>query len=257
LVTEQQALAHGNKVAQVTLAFWIIKIAATTLGETGGDVLSMTLGLGYLASTAAFFGLFLVMLTLQVRARRFHPFLYWAVIIATTMTGTTLSDFLDRSAGLGYIKGALVLFAALIAILALWRTTTGSVAVNDIRSPRVEIFYWLTILVSNTLGTAFGDYLADDAGLGYLAGAGVVFAAIAVVALLYLFTKLPRTLLFWAAFVLTRPLGATVGDFLTKSHDKGGLDLGTIAASGVLAVFLLVMIAFTSRPKRGLEPAAG
>jgi uncharacterized membrane-anchored protein len=230
-----------NKVAQVTLAFWIMKICATTLGETGGDLLSMTLNLGYAASTAIFFGVFLVTLAAQVSSRAFHPLAYWAVIIATTTAGTTMSDYLDRTAGLGYIGGSLVLASILIAMLALWRATLGSVAVAMIDNPKAEIFYWLTILFSNTLGTALGDFLADGTGLGlgYEAGALVIMGVLAVIGAAYFFSRVSHTLLFWLAFILTRPLGATLGDILTKTHAQGGLDLGTIGSSIVLGFFLL------------------
>lgn len=249
---------HAGKVPVVTLAFWVIKIVATTLGETGGDVLSMTLKLGYLLSTVFFFGVFAVAVFAQVSAKRFHPWLYWLVILATTTAGTTLSDYLDRTAGLGYLGGAALLLTVLVAVLALWKLTLGSVAVDHIQDRRAETFYWVTILVSNTLGTALGDFFADNTWmvngrelvLGY-AGGGLVFGgALAVIAALYIFTKVPRTILFWCAFVLTRPLGATVGDLLTKPLDHGGLALGTIAASAALAAFLVVAIAAAYRGRR-------
>src|SRR5580704_6073083 len=236
-----------NKVAQVTLAFWIMKICATTLGETGGDLLSMTLNLGYAVSTAVFFGIFLITLVAQVGSKSYHPFLYWAVIISTTTAGTTMSDYLDRTAGLGYVKGSLVLATILVCILALWRFTLGSVSVNNIREPKVEIFYWITILFSNTLGTALGDFLADSSGLGYEGGALVIAGLLAIIVAAYLVTNISRTLLFWLAFILTRPLGATLGDLLTKTHQKGGLDLGTIGSSLVLACFLIGCILVTNR----------
>ena len=249
---------HAGKVPVVTLAFWVIKIVATTLGETGGDVLSMTLKLGYLLSTVFFFGVFAVAVFAQVSAKRFHPWLYWLVILATTTAGTTLSDYLDRTAGLGYLGGAALLLTVLVSVLAAWKLTLGSVAVDHIEDRRAETFYWVTILVSNTLGTALGDFFADNTWmvngrelvLGY-AGGGLVFGgALAVIAALYVFTKVPRTILFWCAFVLTRPLGATVGDLLTKPGDHGGLALGTITASTVLAAFLVVAIAATYRGRR-------
>lgn len=245
-----------NKVPQVTLAFWIIKICATTLGETGGDALSMTLGLGYLASTAIFFGVFLVTLVAQIRARGYNPVLYWAVILSTTTAGTTLSDFLDRTAHLGYIGGSAVLVAGLIAMLAAWRLTLGSITFDHVVDPKVEAFYWFTILVSNTLGTALGDFVADDTGLGYQGGALVFGGAIALVALAYFFTRASRTILFWLAFVLTRPLGATLGDTLTKTHEKGGLDLGTIPSSMVLAVLVTVLVTVAARRPAPLGPEA-
>jgi len=245
--TPLAASSHMNKVPQVTVAFWVIKIAATTLGETGGDALSMTLDLGYAVSTAILFAFFAITACAQISARRFHPFLYWTVIVATTMVGTTMADFADRSLGVGYVGGSLILFAILMATLGCWRYAIGSVSVNRINSPQVETFYWLTILFSNTLGTALGDFLADDSGLGY-EGAALVFAVIlAVVAALYFGTRISRTLLFWLAFILTRPLGATVGDILTKPHADGGLDLSRISSSAVIAVFMIGCIALTSR----------
>lgn len=233
---------EASKVPAVTLGFWIIKIAATTLGETGGDALSMSLDLGYAASTAIFFAFFLATATAQVGARRFHPVLYWAVIIATTTAGTTMADFFDRSLGIGYVGGATCLFALTLAVLVAWHRTTGSVSVEHISSPRVEAFYWATILVSNTLGTALGDFLAD-AGPGYEGGALAFAAALAVVAALYFLTGVSRTVLFWAAFILTRPLGATLGDLLTKPHAAGGLELGRFASSAVLAVAIAALVA--------------
>ena len=231
----------------VTLAFWIIKIFATTLGETGGDAVSMTLGLGYLASTAIFFGIFLVTLFGQIATKRYNPIFYWLVILSTTTAGTTMSDFLDRTAHLGYIGGSLVLIAILIGILAAWRLTLGSISFDHIVDPKVEAFYWTTILFSNTLGTALGDFLSDDAGLGYLGGAALIGAALALIIAAWAFTKVSRTLLFWLAFVLTRPLGATLGDTLTKTHDKGGLDLGTFPSSLALALAMIVLVAIAAR----------
>ena len=231
-----------GKVPAVTLGFWLIKIAATTLGETGGDAVTMTLGLGYLAGTAIFAALFVVAVAAQIRARRFHPFLYWAVIVATTTAGTTLADFFDRSLGIGYVGGSLALFALLMATLGLWYRTLGSVSVDTVTTPRAEAFYWATIMFSQTLGTALGDFLADTGGLGYTGGALVFAAALAVVAALYFYTAVSRTLLFWAAFILTRPLGATVGDFLDKPVANGGLAMDRFTASAVLAVVMVVCI---------------
>jgi uncharacterized membrane-anchored protein len=236
-----------NKVPQVTLAFWIIKICATTLGETGGDQLSMTMKLGYLASTGILFGLFLVSLAGQVSAKRYHPWLYWAVILTTTMAGTTMSDFLDRTAHFGYIGGSLVLIAILVSILIAWRLTLGSISFDHVVDPKVESFYWVTILFSNTLGTALGDFVADDTGLGFMGGAVLFAGLIAVVALLYFFTKVPRAVLFWLAFVLTRPLGATLGDSLTKPHDHGGLALGTLPSSLVLCLVVIALVALAAQ----------
>lgn len=229
------------------MAFWVIKIFATTLGETGGDALSMTLKLGYAASTVIFFGVFLVTLFAQISAKRYVPALYWLVILSTTTAGTTMSDFLDRTAHLGYIGGSLVLIGILVSILAAWRLTLGSISFDHITDPKVEAFYWITILFSNTLGTALGDFMSDDAGLGYVGGALVIGGALAVIAAAYFFTKTSRTLLFWLAFVLTRPLGATLGDTLTKTHDQGGLDLGTLPSSLVLAVAMVALVFFAAR----------
>lgn len=234
--------ASLSKVPEVTLGFWIVKIAATTLGETGGDALSMTMQLGYAVSTAIFFAFFAVTVSAQIRARRFHPFLYWAVIVATTLAGTTMADFADRSMGIGYLGGSLGLFTILMAVLGLWYLVIGTVSVNNITSPRVEMFYWVTILFSNTLGTALGDWLADDTGLGYEGGALVFAAALAIVAVAYFYTRTSRTLLFWIAFILTRPLGATVGDLLTKPHANGGLDLSRINSSSIIALFIIACI---------------
>jgi uncharacterized membrane-anchored protein len=233
--------ARTNKVPELSLWFWIIKIAATTLGETGGDALSMTLGLGYAVSTIIFFGFFLVAVAAQIRAQKFHPLLYWLVIVATTTAGTTMADFFDRSLGIGYVGGSLSLLAILLAVLFVWHRSEGTVQVNRITSPKVEAFYWTTILFSNTLGTALGDFLADS-GPGYEGGALIFGALLAAIAALYFFTRVSRTLLFWAAFILTRPLGATLGDLLTKPVDAGGLNLSRIASTSVLAVFMLICI---------------
>ena len=240
-----------SKVPEVTLAFWVIKVAATTLGETGGDALSMTMHLGYALSTAVFFTLFMVTVAAQVASKSFHPFLYWGVIVATTTAGTTMADFADRSLGIGYVGGSLVLLTILMTVLGLWRFSLGSVSVNRIVSRKAEAFYWATILFSNTLGTALGDFFADDSGLGY-EGAAIVFAgALALVAAVYFRTKVSRTLLFWLAFILTRPLGATVGDLLTKPFAHGGLNLGRISSSLVIAIFIVGFILFTSQRAGG------
>jgi len=233
-----------SKVPEVTLGFWVIKVIATTLGETGGDAVTMTLGLGYLVGTAIFAALFVIAVTAQIMARRFHPFLYWAVIVATTTAGTTLADFFDRSLGIGYVGGSSILFALLLATLWLWHRTLGSVSVETVSTPKAEVFYWATIMFSQTLGTALGDFLADTGGLGYEGGALVFAAALAVVAALYFRTGLSRTLLFWAAFILTRPLGATVGDLLDKPVANGGLALGRFSASVVLAAIMVGLILF-------------
>ncbi len=236
-----------NKVPQVTFAFWVIKICATTLGETGGDALSMTLNLGYAISTAIFFGIFVVTVAAQVSARSYHRFLYWGVIVTTTTVGTTMSDYLTRTAGLGYLKSSILLFTILISVLALWRFTLGSVSVNRITNRKVESFYWTAILFSNTLGTALGDCLADTSGLGYEGGALVFAAALALIAAAYFFTEISHTALFWMAFILTRPLGATLGDLLTKPLSHGGLNLGRFTSSFVIAAFIIVCILFTSQ----------
>lgn len=244
-----EAPLHGNKVAPVTLAFWVIKIAATTLGETAGDALSMTLKLGYAVSTVIFFTLFGVVVTAQIRAQRFHPLLYWAVIVATTTVGTTMADFADRSLGIGYVGGSLLLFGLVLAVLLIWWRTEGSISVQDIRRPRVEAFYWATILASNTLGTALGDFLADSSGLGYRRGALVFAGALLVVALLWRVRAASNSILFWAAFILTRPLGATLGDFLTKPGATGGLNLGRFSSSAVLLAIMVVLIVLNNRTR--------
>src|SRR5437588_1881285 len=213
-----------SKVPAVTIGFWIAKILATTVGETGGDALSMTLKLGYAVSTLIFLGFFVVTLAAQVNSKRYHPLYYWVVVVATTTVGTTTSDYLDRTVGLGYIKSSILLFCGVLVVLASWRYTTGHIAMDHITSRRDETFYWLTILVSNTLGTALGDFTADDAGLGFERGALVFAGLLALVALAHYFTKISKPVLFWAAYVLTRPLGATLGDTLTKPHEEGGLN---------------------------------
>jgi uncharacterized membrane-anchored protein len=231
-----------SKVPEVTLAFWIVKIAATTLGETGGDAVSMSMNLGYAVSSVIFIGIFVVAVVAQVRARSFHPFLYWAVVIATTTAGTTMADFADRSLGIGYAGGSSILLAALILSLVVWHRATGSVSVSTITTPRAEAFYWATILFSQTLGTALGDWMADTNGLGYEGGALVFGAALAAIAALYFLTNVSHTLLFWAAFILTRPLGATVGDLLDKPVADGGLAFSRYTATAVLAAFIVACL---------------
>jgi len=231
-----------SKVPAVTLGFWIIKIAATTLGETGGDAVTMTLNLGYLIGTAIFATVFVAAVAAQIGAKRFHPFLYWFVIVATTTAGTTLADFADRSLGIGYVGGTSILFILLMATLGLWYWSLGTVSVSTIVSPKAEMFYWATIMFSQTLGTALGDFMADTSGLGYGGGALVFGAALAVIAALYFFTGVSRTLLFWAAFILTRPLGATVGDLLDKPVSNGGFALGRFEASGVLMLVIIACV---------------
>lgn len=229
---------------QLTLMFWIIKILATTLGETGGDAVSMSMHLGYLVGTAIFAACFLVAVVVQIRAPRFHPLIYWATIIATTTVGTTLADFADRSLGIGYAGGASLLFALLIASLATWYRVLGSVSVDSVGNPKSEIFYWVTIMFSQTLGTALGDWTADSAGLGYRGAALAFGALLAVVVALYFWTRVSRTALFWSAFILTRPLGAVVGDLLDKPRNAGGLALSRYAASGVLLAAMIGCILF-------------
>lgn len=232
----------GSKVPEVTLGFWIIKIAATTLGETGGDALSMSMNLGYLVSTGIFAAIFVGAVVLQIVAKRFHPLLYWTTIIASTTVGTTLADFADRSLGIGYAGGSALLFTLLLLSLFTWYRSEGSIAVEMVSTPKAEMFYWLTIMFSQTLGTALGDWTADSAGLGYV-GAGIIFAGLlGLVATAYLWTRISRTLLFWAAFVLTRPLGAVVGDFLDKPISAGGLALSRYLASAVLLIFIATCI---------------
>jgi uncharacterized membrane-anchored protein len=231
-----------SKVPEVTLVFWIIKIAATTLGETGGDAVSMSMNLGYLVATAIFAAIFLIAVVAQIRAKGFLPFLYWATIIATTTVGTTLADFADRSLGIGYAGGSSVLFALLMASLAIWYRSLGTISVDTVSSPKAEMFYWVTIMFSQTLGTALGDWTADTAGLGYLGGAMVFSVLLALIVAAYYWTTLSRTLLFWGAFILTRPLGAVVGDFLDKPLSAGGLAFSRYSASAVLLAFMLASI---------------
>ncbi len=249
-MNKQEVLA---KVPEITLGFWLIKILATTLGETGGDAVSMSMHLGYLAGTAIFATLFLVAVITQIRAERFHPVIYWITIIATTTVGTTLADFADRSLGIGYAGGSALLLTLLVASLATWRWTLGSVAVDTVATPKAELFYWVTIMFSQTLGTALGDWTADTAGLGYEGAALVFGGALALIAVAHYRTRISPTVLFWAAFVLTRPLGAVVGDFLDKPIMSGGLDLSRYAATAVLlgAICLLLMVT----PQRAAQTA--
>jgi len=241
-----------TKVPEVTLVFWIIKIAATTLGETGGDTVSMSMNLGYLVGTAIFAVFFLVAVAAQIRATRFHPFLYWVTIIATTTVGTTLADFADRSLGIGYAGGASILFVLLMASLGIWYWSLGSVAIESVSSPKAEMFYWVTIMFSQTLGTALGDWTADSAGFGYVGGAILFGSLLALVAAAYFWTSISRATLFWAAFILTRPLGAVVGDFLDKPINAGGLALSRYTASAVLVVFITtIILIFRQRAAEG------
>jgi uncharacterized membrane-anchored protein len=236
------AKAALSKVPEVTLVFWIIKIAATTLGETGGDSVTMTLQWGYLDGTAIFLGLLVALVIWQILANKFHPLLYWATIIASTTFGTTMADFADRSLGIGYTGGSALLFVCLMTVLALWYRSQGTISVDTVSAPKVEGFYWAAITFSQTLGTALSDWLADTGGLGYGGGALIFIAALAVVAALYFCAKVSRVTLFWAAFILTRPLGATVGDFLDKPVSHGGLALSRPIASAVIAAFIIACI---------------
>jgi len=247
-MTMPQSMPHtANKIAAVTLAFWIMKILATTLGETAGDFLSMTLGLGYYTALAITFAALAVVLYFQISAREFHPLLFWTAIVATTTAGTEISDFMDRSLGLGYAFGSLILFAGLLSVLGIWLYRKGRLSVAPIAQKDVEILFWLAVLFSNSLGTAFGDYLTDDAGLSFLQGAGVTAGVIAIVALLHYFTSMNDVLLFWIAFIFTRPFGATFGDFLTKPVDDGGLNLPREWASLITLAILLAVLFFSHR----------
>ncbi len=233
-----------SKVPEVTLLFWIIKIAATTLGETGGDAVSMSMNLGYLAATGIFAVLFVAAVAVQIASKRFRPPVYWATIIATTTVGTTLADYATRSLGVGYAGGSALLLVLLLASIAVWYRAMGTVSVESVSTPRSEMFYWATIMFSQTLGTALGDWTADTAGLGYLGAAAVFGALLILVAGAYFGTAISRTLLFWAAFVLTRPLGAVIGDLLDKPIASGGLALSRYSASAVLLVFIVACIMF-------------
>jgi uncharacterized membrane-anchored protein len=232
----------ASKVPEVTLVFWIIKIAATTLGETGGDTVTMTLDWGYLLGTALFLSLLVVFVILQIAANKFHPFFYWATIVASTTAGTTMADFADRSLGIGYAGGASLLFVCLMATLVAWYWSRGSIAVATVNTPKVEAFYWLAITFSQTLGTALGDWTADDTGLGYDGGALLFGAGLMILAAIYYWTNVSRVFLFWAAFILTRPLGATAGDFLDKPVSDGGLALSRPIATAAIGVFMIACI---------------
>jgi uncharacterized membrane-anchored protein len=231
-----------NKLPQITIAFWIMKICATTLGETAGDLLSMTLKVGYAWSSIILLSFFFTTLLIQLFSKRFHPLIYWQVILATSTAGTTMSDFMDRTLGLGYAVGTSILVSILIITLITWRLTEGSLSVTNIKSLRGEIFYWTAILFSNTLGTALGDFLADSSGLGFSGGAILIGSLLLLIVLAYYFTKISRVVLFWLAFVLTRPFGATFGDLLTKPVTKGGLNFGTIGSSAFLFIVLIVLV---------------
>lgn len=248
---EQASKKALTKVPAVTLGFWVIKILATTLGETGGDTVTMTLNWGYAAGVALFGVALVVLVAAQVFAKRFHATLYWATIVASTTFGTTLADFADRSLGIGYTGGSLLLLGCLLATLGLWRLTQGTVSVTTVSTPKVEAFYWATITFSQTLGTALGDWLADTRGFGYERGALVFAAGLCVVIALYYWTAVSRVTLFWVAFILTRPLGATVGDFIDKPVADGGLALSRPLASAVIAVIIAVLlIVLPQRPGR-------
>src|SRR5580658_465758 len=242
------------KVPEVTLTFWIIKILATTLGETGGDTVTMTMDLGYLTGTAIFLSALVVLVVLQIAAKRFHPALYWATIIASTTAGTTMADFADRSLGIGYTGGSSVLFLCVMAVLGLWYWSEGTISVTTVNRPKVEAFYWAAITFSQTLGTALGDWMADSTDLGYEGGALVFAAGLAILAGLYFWTNASRVLLFWAAFILTRPLGATVGDFLDKPVSDGGLALSRPIATAVIGVFIIACILLLPQ-RAGVHPA--
>ena len=243
-----------SKVPAVTLTFWIIKILATTLGETGGDTVSMTMNLGYLTGTAIFLAALVGLVIAQIVAKKFHPLLYWATIIASTTAGTTMADFADRSLGIGYPGGSTILFACVMAVLALWYWSQGTVSVDTVNTPKVEAFYWATITFSQTLGTALGDWAAD-AGLGYAGGALLFGAILALVAALYFWTKASKVLLFWAAFILTRPLGATVGDFFDKPLAQGGLNVGRPLATAIIAVVIVGCVLLLPQ-RAGSHPSA-
>jgi len=246
-----QTLQHRNdrvwnKIPALTLLFWITKITATTLGETGGDLLAQTLGVGYATSTLIFFGFFLIMVTCQLAVKKYIPWIYWSVIVATSTAGTTMSDYMDRTLELGYATGALILVSILIITLIIWRLVEGSLSVTNIKSVRGESFYWTAILFSNTLGTALGDFLADDSGLGFGGSALLITAVLALIVLAYYFTKISRVVLFWIAFVLTRPFGATFGDLLTKPADHGGFNYGTKGSSLILFGILVFLVIYES-----------
>jgi len=243
-----------SKVPEVTLGFWVIKIAATTLGETGGDTVTMTLNWGYLAGTAVFLAALIALVGCQIAAKRFHPILFWATIVASTTFGTTMADFADRSLGVGYTGGSTLLSLCLISVLLLWQWSQGTISVNSVSTPKAEAFYWAAITFSQTLGTALGDWLADTGGLGYGGGALVFGVGLAILAAAYYWTNISRVTLFWAAFILTRPLGATVGDFLDKPVSDGGLNLSRPLASAVLAIFVIACVLLLPQ-RAGRQPA--
>ena len=239
-----------SKLPKITTAFWVMKIAATTLGETAGDLLSMTLNVGYAASSLILLSGFVLSLVAQLVSKRYRPALYWTVILSTSTAGTTMSDYMDRTLGLGYAKGAALLVTILLCLFVAWRWTTGTLSVESVRTRKAELCYWIAILFSNTLGTALGDFLADSSGLGFLGGGLLIGGLLALVLLLNFHARLSRVLLFWIAFVLTRPFGATVGDLLTKSKDRGGLNFGTVGSSAILAGILVVFVVWAMFKER-------
>jgi uncharacterized membrane-anchored protein len=249
-----------SKLPQITFAFWVMKICATTLGETAGDLLSMTMNVGYAISSLILLSFFFVTLIIQLLSKKYHPIIYWLVILATSTAGTTMSDFMDRTLGLGYAAGSLILVTLLIITLVTWKLTERSLSVTNIRSLRGEIFYWTAILFSNTLGTALGDFLADNSGLGFSGGAILIGSLLLLVLLAYYFTKISRIVLFWIAFVLTRPFGATFGDLLTKPYEKGGLNFGTIGSSmilfGILVILIVIATARINRERKKMRSLA-
>jgi uncharacterized membrane-anchored protein len=244
-----------NKLPQITAFFWIMKICATTLGETAGDLLSMTLNVGYAVSSLILIGVFLATLVTQLVSKSYNPLLYWTVILSTSTAGTTISDYMDRTLGLGYATGSLILVTLLLTVLALWRFNFGSLSVDNVTTFKIEMFYWTAILISNTLGTALGDFLADSSGLGFAGGALLIASLLGLVLAANYYTEISKVGLFWIAFVLTRPFGATLGDFLTKTHEKGGLGYGTIGSSIVLLSILIACILFTTLQQRGITLA--
>lgn len=242
-----------KKIPEITILFWIMKICATTLGETAGDLLSMTMNVGYAISSLVLISIFLITLVIQLLSKTYNPIIYWLVILSTSTAGTTMSDYMDRTLGLGYAAGSLILITILLIVFALWRISEKSLSVTNITTFKGELFYWVAILFSNTLGTAFGDYLADDSGLGFLGGALLIGSLLAVVIVAKYFTKISIVLLFWIAFVLTRPFGATFGDLLTKSSEKGGLNFGTTGSSLILFGILVILVVYTYFDKNKLK----
>jgi uncharacterized membrane-anchored protein len=246
MMAQKQTDLVMSKLPQITAFFWIMKICATTLGETAGDLLSMTMNVGYAVSSAILLGIFLATLVTQLVSKSHNPLIYWAVILSTSTAGTTISDYMDRTLKLGYTNGTIILVSLLLATLAFWKFSLGSLSVSNVKTPKVELLYWITILFSNTLGTALGDFLADTSGLGFAGGALLISSLLAIILAAHYYTKFSGVALFWIAFVLTRPFGATLGDVLTKSHEKGGLGYGTIGSSIVLLSILGVCILFTT-----------